>query len=193
MRPLIAELVEHVNVAKGAEDAAHESGFADRFLHAVETRANDGFGAYDTSDRACHFTKNIICSCHGFLPRSNRVDDLLGCFKSWIYDGYGNHPDTVLHALRKHSYFGEEALVRWAGHDLVGIPLRAAVGTYNDYCWPEILDKVPASTCDGEDICVCADVSENFECGMMLEQEIHFYTDSTDILKHIRKLHIFRV
>ncbi len=36
MRPLIAQFVEHVDFAKGAEDAAHEPGFPDRFLDGVE-------------------------------------------------------------------------------------------------------------------------------------------------------------
>ncbi len=75
----------------------------------------------------------------------------------------------MLHALRKHGHFWKYALVGWAGHDLVGVSLRAAVGTYYHYCWAEIFDEMPASTCDCEDVCVCADVPEDLESSMMLE------------------------
>ena len=99
----------------------------------------------------------------------------------------------MLHGLRKHGHFWEEPLVGRASHNLVRVSLRAAVRTYNHHGGTEILDKVPTGTCDGEDVRVCADVPKNLESSMMLEQEIHFYTDATDVLEHVRELHIFRV
>ena len=99
----------------------------------------------------------------------------------------------MLYALGKHGNFREEALVGWTSHDLMRVSLRAAVGTYNHYCWAEILDKVPTGTCDGEDVCICADVSEDLKGSVMLEKQIHFYTDTTNVLEHVRKLHIFGV
>ena len=75
----------------------------------------------------------------------------------------------MLHAFRKHSDFGEETLIGWAGHDLMWIPLGAAVGPYYHYGWAEILDKMPTSTCDSKNVCVCTDIPENLEGGVMLE------------------------
>jgi len=60
MRPLIAQFVEHIDFAKGAEDAAHETGFSDGFLDGVEARAYDVFGADDTGNGAGDFAEEVV-------------------------------------------------------------------------------------------------------------------------------------
>ena len=80
VRPLVAEFVEHVNITKGAENAAHEAGLADRFFYAIEAGSDDGFGAYHPSDRACDFAQNIVSSSDSFLPGGDSMSDRLRCF-----------------------------------------------------------------------------------------------------------------
>lgn len=73
------------------------------------------------------------------------------------------------------------------------ISFRATVRADDYNGWPEKFDKVPAGAGNGEDIGVCADVAEDFEGGVMLEEEVHFDADSADVLEHVGELHILGI
>lgn len=107
MCPLIAQFVEHVDFAKGAEDAAHETGFPDGFLDGVEAGAYDVFGANDTGDGAGDFAKQVVGAGQSFLAGGNGVSDLLGGFQARVEEWYGDHPDAMLDAGGKHRNFGK--------------------------------------------------------------------------------------
>jgi len=49
---------------------------------------------------------------------------------------------------------------------------------------------MPASARDGEDVCVRIDITEDFERGVMLEQKIHVYAYTANVLEHVGKLHV---
>ena len=193
MRPLVFELVEHVDVAKGTEDTAHQTRFADCALNGVEAAAYDAFCADDAGDRAGDFAKDVVGACDGLFARGDSVGDLFCCFEAGVDDRDGYHPDTVLYTWREHGDFREEALICRACHNLVRVSFRATVGADDHDCRAEVFDKVPAGAGDGEDICVCADVAEDFKCCVMLEEEVHFYADSADVLEHVGELHILGI
>jgi len=159
VRPLVAELVEHVDVAERTQDAAHEARFADRLLDRLEAGADDGFGAHHARDGARHFAEHVVRSRHGLLARRHGVGELFGGLEAWVDDRDGDHPDAVLHAWREHGHFGEEALVRFTGHDLMRVSFRSTVRSDNGHGWAEEFDKVPAGAGYGEKVGVVADVT----------------------------------
>lgn len=159
VRPLVAELVEHVDVAKGTQDAAHEARFTDCFLDGVEAGADDALGAHDAGDGARHFAEHVVGSRHGLLAGRDGVCELFRGLESWVDDRNGDHPDAVLHTRRKHGNFGEEALICRTRHDLMRISFGSAVGSYNNHGWTEIFDEVPTGACYGEEVGVVADVA----------------------------------
>ena len=119
--------------------------------------------------------------------------DLLRSFKPWIDDWHRDHPDTVLDTRWKHSDLGKETLICGTSHDLMRVSLRSAIGADNDDCRAQILDKMPSCASDSKDIDIVTNVSQNLQGGVMLEQEVHFYADASNVLKHVRKLHILWV
>jgi hypothetical protein len=52
---------------------------------------------------------------------------------------------------------------------------------------------VPTCAGDSEEVVVCADVAEDVEGCVVLEEEIHFDADSADVLEHVGELHVFGV
>jgi len=78
VRPLVAQLVEHVDVAKGTKDAAHEARFADCSLDGVEAGADDAFGTHDAGDGARDFAEHVVGSRHGLLSSCDGMCELLG-------------------------------------------------------------------------------------------------------------------
>ena len=121
------------------------------------------------------------------------MGNLFRCFEARIDDGDGDHPDTMLDAWRQHGDFREEALICRTGHYLMRVPFRTTVGADDYDSWAEEFDKVPTGPGDGEDIGVRADVAEDFEGGMVLEQEVHFNANSADVLEHIGELHVLGI
>ena len=98
------------------------------------------------------------------------MGDLLGCLQSRVDDRDGDHPYTMLYAGWQHGDLWEEALVRRTGHYLIRVSFRAAIWAHDDDCRAEILDEVPSSAGNCEDVGVCADISEDFEGSVMLEK-----------------------
>ena len=94
---------------------------------------------------------------------------------------------------RQDGDFGEDALVGWAGHDLVRVAFGATVWSNDRDGWSKILDEVPPSPSDGEEVEIVCDMSEYVERCMMLEEEVHLYPDATNVLKHVAELHILWV
>ena len=80
MRPLITELVEHVDVAEWTEDAAHKPGLSDRLLHAIESRAYDALRTHDAGYGARDLAEKVVCPSHSLLARGYGMCDLLGGF-----------------------------------------------------------------------------------------------------------------
>ena len=78
VRPLVAELVEHVDVAEGTQDAAHEAGLADCFLDGVEAGADDALGAHYAGDGAGDFAEHVVGPRHGLLACRDGVCELFG-------------------------------------------------------------------------------------------------------------------
>ena len=191
--PLVFELVQHVDIAKGAQKSTHKSRFTDRFLDAIEATANHRLGADDPSHRASYLSKHIISTRDSPLARRNRMRDLLGGLQPRINDRDRDHPDAMLHAGRQHGDFGEQTLVRGTGHDLVRVSLGAAIGPDDDDGGTEMLDEVPAGAGDGEDVDVVADVAQDLERGVVLEEQVHFDADPADVLEHVGELHVLRV
>lgn len=52
---------------------------------------------------------------------------------------------------------------------------------------------MPACAGDGEDVGVGADVAEDFEGGVVLEEEVHVDADAADVFEHVRELHVLGV
>ena len=52
---------------------------------------------------------------------------------------------------------------------------------------------MPAGAGDGEDVRVGAYIAKDLEGGVVLEKQIHLYTNAAYILEHIGKLHVLRV
>lgn len=100
MGPLVFELVEHVDVAKGTQDPAHETRFTYCALNGVETAAYDALCANDAGDGAGDFAEDVVGACDGFFAGGDGVGDLLRCFEARVNDRNGDHPDTMLHAWR---------------------------------------------------------------------------------------------
>jgi hypothetical protein len=84
----------------------------------------------------------------------------------------------------------EDALIRWPGHDLVRIALRPAVGSNDCDAGTKILDEVPPSASDGEKIHVVADIAKDLKGGVVLEEQVHLNTESSNVLEHVGKLHV---
>lgn len=99
----------------------------------------------------------------------------------------------MLHTGRERRNLGENTLVRRAGHDLVWIPLGATIRCDDSDAWAEIFDEVPSSACDCEEIHVVVHIAENFQGGVVLEEQVHLDTYPTDILEHVGELHVFRI
>jgi hypothetical protein len=110
-----------------------------------------------------------------------------------VDDRHRYHPDAVLHTRRQCRNLGEDTLVGWAGHDLVRVSLRSTVRANNCDAGTEVLDEVPTSSGDGEEIHVVADVAEDLQCGVMLEEQIHLDSKSPNVLEHIGELHVLGV
>ena len=73
------------------------------------------------------------------------------------------------------------------------IPLRAAIRTNNHDGRSQVLDEMPSGAGDGKDVDVGADISKDFEGSMVLEKQVILYADPTNVLEHIRELHVFGV
>ena len=73
------------------------------------------------------------------------------------------------------------------------VALRATIRTNNCNAGTQVLDKVPACTRNGEKVHVVVDIPQDFQCRMVLEEQIHLDTQSSDVLEHVRELHVFRI
>lgn len=73
------------------------------------------------------------------------------------------------------------------------VPLGASIWADNNDSRTKILDEVPSSPSDGKYVGICVNVAKNFKSGVVLEQQIHFYTNASNILEHVGKLHVFRI
>lgn len=191
--PLVFELVKHVDVTEGAENTAHKTRFTNRTFHGVETAADDTFCADDAGDGAGHFAEDIVGACDGLFAGGDGVGDLFCGFEAGVDDGDGYHPDTMLDTWREHGDFREETLVGGTGHDLMGVSFRATVGADDHDSGAKVFDKVPAGARDGEDVYVCADIAEDFEGGVVLEEEVRIDADSADVLEHVGELHVLGI
>lgn len=191
--PLVFELVEHVDVAEGAEDTAHETRFTNRTFYGVETAADDTLCADDAGDGAGHFAEDIVCTCDGFFAGGDGVGDLFCGFEAGVDDGDGDHPDAMLDARWEHGDFREETLVCRTGHYLMRVSFRPTVGADDHDGGSKVFDKVPAGARDGEDVCVCADVAEDLKRGVVLKEEVGINADSADVLEHVGELHVLGI
>lgn len=52
---------------------------------------------------------------------------------------------------------------------------------------------MPACAGYSEEVHVVADVTEDVESCVMLEEEIHLDTDAADVLEHVRELHVLGI
>lgn len=52
---------------------------------------------------------------------------------------------------------------------------------------------MPACARDGEEIEVVADVSQDVESGVVLEEQIHLDGNASNVLEHVGELHVLRV
>ena len=193
VRPHVAQFVEHVDFPKGAQHAAHQAGFAHGFLDGVEAVADYALCADDAGDARGDFAEHVESACDCFLARGHGVSQMLHGLEARVDDRHRYHPDTVLHTRRQCRHLGEDTLVGWASHDLVGVSLGSTVGA--NYCdaGTEVLDEVPAGPGDGEEIHVVADIAEDLQCGVVLEKQIHLDSEPPDILEHVRELHVLGV
>lgn len=73
------------------------------------------------------------------------------------------------------------------------VSFRTTVRTNHHHRRTQILHEMPAGAGDGEDVRVGAYIAKNLEVGVVLEKQIHFYTDAAYVLEHIGKLHVLRV
>jgi hypothetical protein len=73
------------------------------------------------------------------------------------------------------------------------VSFRATIGTDDNNTGTQVLDEVPASSSDSEEIHVIIDVAENVKSCVMLEEQVHFNTDAANVLEHIRELHMLGV
>lgn len=78
MRPLVFELIEDIDVAEGAEDAAHETRFAHCTLDRVKTGADCALRTDYAGDTCCDFAEHVVCACDCFLACCDGVSYLLG-------------------------------------------------------------------------------------------------------------------
>lgn len=99
----------------------------------------------------------------------------------------------MLNARWQNGHLGEQALVCRSSHDLMKIAFGPGVWADDYHCGTQEFDEVPARTRDGEDIYVVADVPEEVESGVMLEQKKHFHSDPSNVLEHVTELHVFRI
>jgi hypothetical protein len=118
---------------------------------------------------------------------------MLNRLEAWVDDRHRHHPDTVLHIRRQRRNLGKDTLVGRASHYLVGVSLRPAVRANDCDARTKVLDEMPAGSGDGEEIHVVADITEDLQCGVMLEEQIHLDSKPPDILEHIRELHVLGV
>ena len=191
MGPLVFQLVQDVDIAEWTQDVSHQSRFANGALNRIKPRPDCTFRTDHSGDGAGHLAEDIISACHGLLAGRHCICDLLCCLQSWIDYRHGDHHDTMLDALRKAGDFWEEALVCWTRHDLMWISLTPTIGTNNCDGRTEEFDEMPTRSGDGEHVCIGGDVAEDLKRSVVLEEKIHLYTNATDVLKHVAKLHVF--
>jgi hypothetical protein len=75
----------------------------------------------------------------------------------------------------------------------VGVSFGTTVWTDDNDGGTQVFYEVPAGAGDGEDVLVGTDVAEEFEGGVVLEEEVHFYAYSADIFEHVGELHVLGV
>jgi hypothetical protein len=99
----------------------------------------------------------------------------------------------VLYAWRKDRDLREDTLICWTSHDLVGVLLAPGIRANEDDTWSQVLDKMPTLTRDREQVNIVRHRSQNFECGVVLEEKVHLNTNPPDILDHMALLHVLGV
>lgn len=73
------------------------------------------------------------------------------------------------------------------------VSLRTAVGANDRDAGTEVLDEVPSGPSDCEEVHVVADIAEDLERCVMLEEKIHLDTQPSNVLEHVGELHVFRI
>jgi hypothetical protein len=73
------------------------------------------------------------------------------------------------------------------------VTLRTTIRAHDHNTGTEILDKVPARASNREEINVVVDIAEDIKSGVVLKEEIHLNADTSDVLEHVRELHVFGV
>lgn len=99
----------------------------------------------------------------------------------------------MLNTVRQHGNLREYSLIGRTCHNLVGIAFTPRVRSNNSHCRSQELHKMPTCASDGEKISIIGNVAKDFECGVMLEQEVHFDANTTNILEHVAELHVVRI
>jgi hypothetical protein len=118
---------------------------------------------------------------------------MLDGFQARVYDRHRDHPDAMLHTWWQCCNLGEDALIRWSCHDLMGVPFGTAIWSDDCNAWAEILDKVPTSACDCEQIHIVVDVAKDLQCRVVLKEQIHLYAESSNVLEHVGELHVLGI
>lgn len=191
--PHVLQHLLDVQLSELVQDIAHQAAFANRLLHLRESHGHGLLAADDASHRARDLAQDVVRRVDGLFARRNSIGQALYGVQSRVDERDGHHPHHVLHARGQRRYLGEDALIRWPGHDARLRPLGATVWSDNRNSRSQILDKVPTDARDGEDVVVRADVSHNLNRSVMLEQEIHFRGNAPNVFEHRRGLHVIRI
>ena len=170
MRPLISQFIDYVNISKGVEDPTHQARLSHRSLRGIKPRRHHAFGTHHAGHRTCELAKKVVRPGDGFLSGGDRVSDLLRLVHSRVDDRHANHPDAVLDARGQHGHLGKDPLISRASHYLVLVSFGATVRANDDDGGAEILDKMPASTGDCENVRIGVDVAKDFQRGVVLEE-----------------------
>ena len=193
MSPQIPQLIQNIHIPKRTQDPTHQPRFPHRLLHTLKPAPHHLFRTHHPCHTTRHFAQQIVRPRHGLFPRRHRMRNLFRGFQSRIYHGHRDHHDTMLDTSRQGGDFGEQALVGWTGHDLMGVSLGAGVWTDDDDGGAEVFDEMPAGAGDGEDVGVGGDGAEDLEGGVVLEEEVVFDAEAADVFEHVAELHVFGV
>lgn len=193
MCPLIPQLIEDIDVSKRTKHTTHEARFAQCLLNGTEAISDHALGTNNTSNRASDLAQHVESSGSDLLAGRHGVRKVLDRLQTRVHNGHRYHPYAVLDTWWQCRHLGEYALIRWPGHDLMRIALRSAIGPYHCDAGTKVLDEVPPSASDCEKIHVVADIAEDLESGVVLEEQVHLDTESSNVLEHVGKLHVLWV
>ena len=73
------------------------------------------------------------------------------------------------------------------------ISLTSCIRSNHHHRGAQEFDKMPSRARNGEEVIVMGHIAEDLESGVVLKEQVHFYTYTTDVFEHVAELHVFRV